>query len=126
MAGGNYSWLEVEGAGGDGRYRDPIVSWRPAEASPSGAAIVGGTLYVTALRGERLRSVPLDARGGAGEPEALLASEYGRLRQAASEPDGALWVVTSNRDGVATRRTTTGSSASRRAGDERTASHELA
>jgi glucose/arabinose dehydrogenase len=97
--GGNYGWPEVEGTGGGGRFRDPVVTWETSEASPSGAAIAGDTLYAAALRGERLWSVPLDGRGGAGRPQALLEGAYGRLRHAAVAPDGALWVLTSNRDG---------------------------
>jgi glucose/arabinose dehydrogenase len=99
VRGGNYGWLEVEGTGGGDRFRDPVVTWPTSQASPSGAAIVGDTLYAAALRGERLWSVPLDGRGGAGRPQALLDGAYGRLRHAAVAPDAALWVLTSNRDG---------------------------
>jgi glucose/arabinose dehydrogenase len=98
--GSNGGWPDVEGAGtGGGRFLAPIATWETSEASPSGAAVVGGSLYVAALRGERLWRVPLDGRGGAGEPEALLEGEFGRLRAAAAAPDGSLWVLTSNRDG---------------------------
>jgi glucose/arabinose dehydrogenase len=97
--GGNYGWPEVEGIGGGDRFRDPLITWPTSQASPSGAAIAGDTLYVAALRGERLWSVPLDGDGGVGRPTAVLAGTYGRLRHAAVAPDGALWVLTSNRDG---------------------------
>ena len=98
--GSNGGWPEVEGAGdGGGRYLAPITTWQTSEASPSGAAIVDGTLYVAALRGQRLWAVPLDGQGGAGEPTALLQGDFGRLRAAAQAPDGSLWVLTSNRDG---------------------------
>lgn len=99
VPGGNYGWPVTEGTGGDPRFRDPIVTWRPAEASPSGAAIAGGRLYVAALRGTRLWVVPLDPAGGAGTPTAELVGSYGRLRTVAVAPDGSLWVSTSNRDG---------------------------
>jgi glucose/arabinose dehydrogenase len=100
VQGSNGGWPEVEGAGtGGGRFLAPIATWETSEASPSGAAIVGDSLYVAALRGERLWRVPLDGRGGAGAPEALLSGEFGRLRAAAEAPDGSLWVLTSNRDG---------------------------
>jgi glucose/arabinose dehydrogenase len=98
--GGNGGWPEVEGAGdGGGRFLAPVTTWTTDEASPSGAAVVGDSLYVAALRGERLWRVPLDGRGGAGEPEALFTNEFGRLRAVAPAPDGSLWVLTSNRDG---------------------------
>ena len=94
--GGNSGWPEVEGAGtGGGRFIAPVVVWQTSEASPSGAAIVGDNLYVAALRGERLWSVPLSG----GDPVPLLQGEYGRLRAAAKAPDGSLWILTSNRDG---------------------------
>ncbi|MFI7544112.1 PQQ-dependent sugar dehydrogenase [Actinoplanes sp. NPDC049599] len=93
--GGNYGWPEVEGEGGDGDYVDPIVTWGTDEASPSGAAIAGDTLYVAALRGQRLWTVPLDG----GEPKDEFSGRYGRLRTVAVAPDGALWLTTSNRDG---------------------------
>ncbi|GIE48137.1 oxidoreductase [Amorphoplanes nipponensis] len=94
-AGRNYGWPEVEGKGGRAGYADPMVTWRTEDASPSGAAIAGGTLYVAALRGERLWTVPL----GGGEPRAELSERYGRLRTVAVAPDGALWLTTSNTDG---------------------------
>ncbi|CAM3793839.1 PQQ-dependent sugar dehydrogenase [Nocardiopsis rhodophaea] len=101
--GGNYGWPEVEGIGGDDRFTEPVVVWRPAEASPSGAAIAGGALWVAALRGERLWKVPLltgDADDPVGEPEALYVERYGRLRSVTTAPGGTeLWVGTSNRDG---------------------------
>jgi len=95
--GSNGGWPEVEGPDdGGGRYLLPITTWETSEASPSGAAIVGDTLYVAALRGQRLWSVPLN---DPGNPTAMYEGEYGRLRAAAAAPDGSLWVLTSNRDG---------------------------
>ncbi len=102
VAGGNYGWPTVEGRSDDTRFRNPIVVWTTAEASPSGAAIDGTTLYVAALRGRRLWSVPLDGAGGAGTPVALLQGTYGRLRTVERAPDGSLWITTSNRDGRGT------------------------
>jgi glucose/arabinose dehydrogenase len=99
VAGGNYGWPTVEGRANDTRFRDPIVVWTTAEASPSGATIDGSTLYVAALRGQRLWSVPLTGAGGAGTPTALLQGRYGRLRTVERAPDGSLWIATSNRDG---------------------------
>jgi glucose/arabinose dehydrogenase len=99
VPGGDYGWPTVEGRGHDRRFRNPLVVWRPAVASPAGAAIAGRTMYVAALRGTRLWQVPLDGRGGAGRPTARLVGRYGRLRGVALGPDGWLWVTTSNRDG---------------------------
>jgi glucose/arabinose dehydrogenase len=103
VAGGNYGWPTVEGRAGDPRFRDPIVQWSTAEASPSGAAVDGNTLFVAALRGQRLWKVPLNGSGGtSGTPTAELQGQYGRLRTVAVGPDGWLWVATSNRDGRGT------------------------
>jgi glucose/arabinose dehydrogenase len=98
--GKNYGWPEVEGEGDTdgGRYTNPIVTWSTDDASPSGAAIAGDTLYVAALKGERLWTVPLND-GRPGEPRAELRERYGRLRTVEVAPDGALWLATSNRDG---------------------------
>ncbi|MCI4064804.1 PQQ-dependent sugar dehydrogenase [Micromonospora sp. R77] len=99
VPGGNYGWPIVEGPSTDPRFRSPVVTWRPAEASPSGAAFANGTLFVAALRGARLWTVPVDASGTVGTPTPELVGEYGRLRTVAVAPDGSLWVTTSNRDG---------------------------
>jgi glucose/arabinose dehydrogenase len=93
-------WPEVEGAGdGGGRFAAPLVTWTTDQASPSGVAVLGNSLYVAALRGQRLWQVPLDGKGGVGTPAALLTGTYGRLRTVVAAPDGSLWVTTSNRDG---------------------------
>ncbi|WP_238815907.1 PQQ-dependent sugar dehydrogenase [Nocardia brasiliensis] len=97
--GHNYGWPTVEGKGGTDRgFTDPLLTWPTAEASPSGIAIGGDTLYVAALRGARLWAVPL-RDGVPGEPRALLRDAYGRLRTVVAALDGALWITTSNTDG---------------------------
>ncbi|GAA1597431.1 PQQ-dependent sugar dehydrogenase [Actinoplanes couchii] len=95
-AGKNYGWPEVEGKGdGNTKFTDPIVQWGTDDASPSGAAVAGDTLYVAGLKGERLWTVPL----GGGTAKAEFTGEYGRLRTVAVAPDGSLWLTTSNTDG---------------------------
>lgn len=106
-AGANHGWPMHEGDAGAAGFVDPIVTWTPDEASPSGVAVlVGGAIpawegdvFLAALRGERLWRVDLDDAGVVVGREALLAGEYGRLRTVAQAPDGSLWVLTSNRDG---------------------------
>ncbi|MEU0490957.1 PQQ-dependent sugar dehydrogenase [Nocardiopsis sp. NPDC006139] len=98
--GGNYGWPEVEGEGGGDGFVDPLVTWTTDEASPSGAAVAGGSLWVASLRGARLWEVPLTGDGGVGEPTAHFTGEYGRLRTVVVTSEGdALWLSTSNRDG---------------------------
>ncbi len=97
--GANYGWPVVEGRGGDDRYVDPVVTWSPAEASPSGATVAAGSFWVAALRGQRLWQVPLDGTGGVQEPRPLFEGQLGRLRAVAEMPDGALWVLTNESPG---------------------------
>jgi glucose/arabinose dehydrogenase len=98
--GRNYGWPAVEGTGDTqgGRFRNPVLTWPVANASPSGAAIIGSTLYVGALRGQRLWQIRLDGQS-AGTPQAAFEGTYGRIRTVVRAPDGALWMTTSNRDG---------------------------
>ncbi|MET8984076.1 PQQ-dependent sugar dehydrogenase [Nonomuraea wenchangensis] len=99
VAGGNYGWPTCEGVCSGTSFRNPIVTWTTAEASPSGLAYANGTLFAAALRGQRVWAVPLTPTGTAGTPVAELQGTYGRLRAAAVGPDGWLWLSTSNRDG---------------------------
>jgi glucose/arabinose dehydrogenase len=101
VAGGNYGWPEFEGAAGRDPFRDPVQQWRPSDASPSGLAIVEGTLVVANLRGEVLRTAPV------ADPTASTdryAGELGRLRDVVPGPAGGVWVLTSNTDGRGTPR----------------------
>ena len=98
-AGRNYGWPAVEGLAGDERFRDPVAVWPTAEASPSGIAAVGETVFMTGLRGERLWAIDVSAADAAvGEPVVVLDG-YGRLRDAVATGDGGLWVLTNNTDG---------------------------
>jgi len=97
--GGNYGWPIVEGVGGDGRFVEPVATWRTAEASPSGIAAVGDTVFVAGLRGSRLWIVDTEAGAAVHDPVAVLVGEQGRLRDVVFAPDGSLWVLTNNTDG---------------------------
>ncbi|MBA3524250.1 MAG: PQQ-dependent sugar dehydrogenase [Geodermatophilaceae bacterium] len=96
--GNNYGWPDVEGDGDTdgGRYTNPLVTWSTDEASPSGAAVAGDTLYVAGLGGQRLWTIPVTGPGALGEPVAVLEGTFGRLRTVAVGTDGALWLTTSN------------------------------
>ena len=102
VPGGNYGWPVVEGAADLPPYIDPIAQWSPTSlASPSGIAYVGGespAVYVASLRGQVLWQVPV-VGDGAGEPVALDLGALGRLRTVTAQPDGSLWLMTSNTDG---------------------------
>ena len=99
--GANYGWPEVEGIADepgfvDSGFVDPVQQWAPADASPSGIAILDGAIHIANLRGERLRSVPLDDPASSTE---RFSGELGRLRDAVVAPDGSLWLLTNNTDG---------------------------
>jgi glucose/arabinose dehydrogenase len=95
--GSNYGWPVVEGIDEQSaEYTNPVQQWTPAEASPSGIAIAGETVYIANLRGETLRAVPV------ADPTArsdYLVGEYGRLRTVTVAPDGQLWLLTNNTNG---------------------------
>ncbi|MEO7147515.1 MAG: PQQ-dependent sugar dehydrogenase [Terrimesophilobacter sp.] len=94
--GKNYGWPTVEGIGTKPGFVDPVYQWATAEASPSGLAYVRGTLFLAALRGQRLWAIfpgqPMTA-------EAWFQGKFGRIRDAIPGPNGSLWVLTNNTDG---------------------------
>jgi glucose/arabinose dehydrogenase len=98
--GKNYGWPIVEGVGDTdgGKYTNPKVTWPTDDASPSGSAIVGDTLYIGALQGRAVLQVALNGTT-ATKKSPLFASRFGRIRTTAAAPDGSLWFTTSNRDG---------------------------
>ncbi|WP_026247448.1 MULTISPECIES: PQQ-dependent sugar dehydrogenase [unclassified Streptomyces] len=106
--GRNYGWPQVEGKRKGGSvpagYADPVVVWKPADASPSGLAYARGSLWMASLRGERLWRIPLNGTRPVAAPQAFLTGAYGRLRTVVAAGDGALWLVTSNTDGRGTPR----------------------
>ena len=99
--GANYGWPVVEGQAGRAGMVDPIAQWPTDDASPSGIAISGSTVYMAALKGQRLWTIPLPAVPGtsAVKPVAYFAGTYGRLRDVVNAPDGSLWLLTDNTDG---------------------------
>ncbi|MFZ2178176.1 MAG: PQQ-dependent sugar dehydrogenase [Rhodococcus sp. (in: high G+C Gram-positive bacteria)] len=102
VPGGNYGWPEVEGRDGVEGFTDPVVQWSTDEASPSGLAFQDGSLWVAALRGERLWRIPVNDDGSLGAPQPLFVGSYGRLRTVVATPQGTVWFGTSNRDGRGT------------------------
>jgi len=97
--GANYGWPTHEGVARADGFTDPVVTWATDDASPSGIAAVGDTVFLAGLRGERVWIVDTSEGDVVGEPGAVLAGEQGRLRDAVAAPDGSLWVLTNNTDG---------------------------
>lgn len=94
-AGANYGWPTVEGIAGRPEFVDPVQQWATSEASPSGLGLVGGTLFMASLRGQRLWAIDVQR---ATESEAHFEQELGRIRDAVATSDGRLFVLTSNTD----------------------------
>jgi len=106
--GRNYGWPDVTGAdGADAQrrgYTDPLVESERDTWAPSGIAWLGDSLWVAALRGERLLQLTLDADLKLVNVGSILRRVHGRLRDVVVGPDGALYVTTSNRDGRGNQR----------------------
>ena len=104
--GRNYGWPEEIGAAGLEAYTDPLVLWKET-TPPSGMTFWRGDLYVATLRSEALMRISLDRSDDSYRVRSirgLFASGrgngvFGRLRAAVTGPEGALYVLTSNRDG---------------------------
>lgn len=95
--GANYGWPIVEGTAGDARFVDPLRQWATSDASPSGLAAIGGSLFLANLRGQSVRVVPVDSPE---TEQAFFVGEFGRIRAVTASPDGeALWFLTNNTDG---------------------------
>ncbi|WP_329311927.1 PQQ-dependent sugar dehydrogenase [Streptomyces sp. NBC_01262] len=97
--GKNYGWPVVEGIGHRSGYVDPVAVWHTDDASPSGIAYAGGSIWMASLKGARLWRIPLAGRKAAAPPQAFFVNRYGRLRTVVADEDGSLLLTTSNTDG---------------------------
>lgn len=101
--GKNYGWPTCEGDCENSAQQnapvDPLLTWTPEEASPSGIAIRDDVVYLAGLRGERLLRARLEPDGTASKLKPRFDDEFGRLRTPVVTPAGELWVTTSNTDG---------------------------
>lgn len=98
-AGRNYGWPDTQGRTDDPRFTGPVAQWGTDEDSPSGIAYAAGSVWMAALRGERLWRIPLDGTAAAARPTDFLNGRYGRLRGVLAVDDDTLLVSTSNTDG---------------------------
>lgn len=106
LPGHNYGWPVVEGIDtqADARFTNPVLQWATSAASPSGMAIRGTTIYLAALKGERLWVIQPNDDGATAAASAYLSGRFGRLRDVRATPDGGLWILTNNTDGRGTPR----------------------
>ncbi|NRD26611.1 sorbosone dehydrogenase family protein [Frigoribacterium sp. VKM Ac-2836] len=101
--GANYGWPEVEGRGETAGFTNPVLQWSTDDASPSGLAAVGTTLYLAGLGGEKLFEIQVAPDSEAVPTELFAGSaSLGRIRDVLPGPDGTLWLVTNNADGRGT------------------------
>lgn len=106
VRGANYGWPHVIGdETGDG-LTGPVLHTGNETWAPSGSAFYNsdaipqwtGKYFVATLRGSHLHLI--DFRDGMiTSHEKLFEGEFGRLRDVAVGPDGAMYLLTSNRDG---------------------------
>jgi glucose/arabinose dehydrogenase len=97
--GKNYGWPQVEGAGKDDRYTDPVFAFPTGESSCSGATVAADTFIAACLRGQRIFMFGLGPDGPTSQAIPQLVKEYGRLRAVVTAPDNSVWVLTNNHDG---------------------------
>jgi glucose/arabinose dehydrogenase len=103
--GKNYGWPVVHHRDARAGMESPLLEYTPAVAPASGAFYQGtgfpqfrGNFFFGNLRGETIIRVVLDGRRVVSQ-ERLLERRYGRIRDVAEGPDGAIYFSTSNRDG---------------------------
>jgi glucose/arabinose dehydrogenase len=81
----------------------PVLEVPAEDGGLGGCAVSGPYVFLGALDGRQVQVVQLDGTGKpVADPEAFLQDQYGRLRTVVLDVQGALWITTSNRDGVGT------------------------
>ncbi len=103
--GKNYGWPTVHHTETRPEFESPLLEYTPAVAPASGMFYRSsllpqfrGNFFFGGLRGERIIRVALDGRKVVSQ-ENLVEKKYGRIRDIAEGPDGAIYFSTSNRDG---------------------------
>ena len=103
--GKNYGWPTIHHKETASGLESPLLEYTPAVAPASGMFYRGaafpqfrGNFFFGNLRGQTMIRVVLDGRRVVSQ-ERLLEKQYGRIRDVAEGPDGALYFSTSNRDG---------------------------
>ncbi|MCM3871943.1 MAG: PQQ-dependent sugar dehydrogenase [Pyrinomonadaceae bacterium] len=103
--GKNYGWPLIHHNESRAGLESPLLEYTPAVAPASGTFYRGsafpqfrGNFFFGCLKGERIIRVVLDGRRVVSQ-EHLLQGKYGRIRDVAEGPDGAMYFSTSNQDG---------------------------
>ena len=103
--GKNYGWPVIHHTQTREGMESPLLEYTPAVAPASGMFYRGsafpefqGNYFFGCLKGKCIIRVTLDGRSVRSQ-ERLLQNTYGRIRDVAEGPDGAIYFSTSNRDG---------------------------
>jgi glucose/arabinose dehydrogenase len=98
LPGRNYGWPTCEGTCSEPGMENPKWQRAPSVCSCSGMAIVNDTIYLGALRGQRLWRIELNGTS-AGATSTWLVGTEGRIRSVEKIPGiQAIWFGTSNAD----------------------------
>ena len=103
--GKNYGWPIIHHTQTREGLESPLLEYTPAVAPASGTFYRGslfpqfrGNFFFGCLRGETIIRVVLDGSRVISQ-ERLFKNQYGRIRDVAEGPDGAIYFSTSNEDG---------------------------
>jgi glucose/arabinose dehydrogenase len=98
LPGRNYGWPTCEGSCSTAGLENPKWQRAPSVCSCSGVAIVNDTIYLGALRGQRLWRIELNGTS-TGATSSYFVSTYGRIRAVEKVPGSdAIWFGTTNAD----------------------------
>ncbi|GAA2409152.1 hypothetical protein GCM10010404_78870 [Nonomuraea africana] len=98
LPGRNYGWPQCEGSCSVSGMTNPKHTWSVSEASPSGIAIVNNTIFMAALRGQRLWRIVLNGEN-VSTVNSYFNGTYGRLRAVEKVPGAsAIWFGSTNSD----------------------------
>jgi len=93
----------TQGGDAGAKGADPVISVPAEEGGLGGCAVSGPFVFLGEMDGRQVQVVQLDTNGApVGDPEPFLPNQYGRLRTVVLDVQGALWITTSNRDGLGT------------------------
>jgi glucose/arabinose dehydrogenase len=99
VAGATYGWPQSGSTD-----QQPVAALPETSRSPGGCAVTNHVLYTTSLDGKVLLSSTIKSAGNGtislGPFAPMLRNKYGRLLTVVAAADGALWLTTSNRDGL--------------------------
>ena len=106
VSGANYGWPEVTGSQTRAGLVEPVLHTGNQTWAPSGAVFYNselipewtGKYFVATLRGSHLHMIDFDGTEILSHQK-LFEGDFGRIRDVALGPDGALYLLTSNQDG---------------------------